>query len=61
VPAQIFLPLQNPPESFPHASDVLVVGCSQSYGIEALIVGVKGQEEALIVFPWNGMTCLDTQ
>jgi hypothetical protein len=57
VPGSVFIPLTQPPASFPHASDVVVIGCSSGYGIKALVVQVKDQAAALSASPWPGLTC----
>jgi hypothetical protein len=54
-----FIPLQDAPKYFPHASDVFVVGCKQGDFIKALIVKVDSR--LLSYSPWNGLTCSETK
>jgi hypothetical protein len=58
-PAFIFIPLQNAPQYFPHASDVFVVGCEKNDSIQALIIRVNGH--VLTSSPWSGLTCSETE
>jgi hypothetical protein len=55
----IFLPLEEAPQYFPHASDVFVVGCRQEGFIRALLVKVNDQ--TLTSAPWGGLTCSETE
>jgi hypothetical protein len=55
----IFLPLEEAPQSFPHATDVFVVGCRQEGFIRALLVKVNDQ--TLMSAPWDGLTCPKTE
>jgi hypothetical protein len=54
-----FLPLENAPQSFPHAADVFVVGCRQGGFIRALLV--KVDDKTLTASPWDGLTCPQTE
>jgi hypothetical protein len=58
-PAFIFIPMQNVPQYFPHASDVFIVGCKQDDFIRALMIKVN--EHVVISSPWNGLTCSETE
>src|SRR5258706_6918091 len=53
----VFIPLSQPPEFFPHASDVLVIGCSSGYSIKALLIKIEGQKDLLMASPWYGLSC----
>lgn len=55
----IFLPVQDAPKYFPHASDVLVVGCRQADFIRALIIKVN--EHVLTSSAWGGLTCSNSE
>ncbi len=57
--AFVLIPLQEPPQYFPHASDVFVVGCSQDASVRALITVVNGR--VLVAAPWYGLTCSVTE
>ncbi len=50
-----FIPLQSAPQSFPHAADVLVVGCRQGSFLRALLI--KIDDQILTSSPWGGLTC----
>jgi hypothetical protein len=54
-----FLPLEEAPQYFPHASDVFIVGCRQEDSIRALLVKVNDQ--TLMSEPWDGLTCSKTE
>jgi hypothetical protein len=54
-----FLPLEEAPQSFPHAADVFVVGCRQAGFIRALLVKVNNQ--TLMSASWSGLTCPKTE
>ena len=54
-----FLPLEEVPQSFPHAADVFVVGCRQGDFIRALLVKVNDQ--TLMSAPWGGLTCSEME
>jgi hypothetical protein len=54
---QAYIPLSRPPQSFPHGSDVVVIGCRIENSIKALLVLVIGQDETLTISPWSGLTC----
>ena len=58
-PAFTFIPMQNVPQYFPHASDVFIVGCKQDGFIRALIIKVNGH--VLISSPWGGLTCSEAE
>jgi hypothetical protein len=51
----VYIPLQNAPHYFPHASDVFVVGCMQDGSVRALLIKVN--EDLLTAFPFHGLTC----
>ncbi len=51
----IYLPLEEAPQYFPHASDVFVAGCRQEGFARALLVKVNDQ--LLVSSPWDGLTC----
>jgi hypothetical protein len=53
-----FIPFAAAPAEFPHATDVLIVGCESPLGIKALAIRVDGQPRALTSSEWNGLTCL---
>ena len=53
----VFLPMDLPPDYFPHASDVFVLGCETSGGIRALAVKIKDQPAFVTTSPWHGLTC----
>ncbi len=57
-----FLPVAAAPEVFPHASDVVVVGCMSESGnsLRALVV-IVNQKIILNASPWNGLSCAETQ
>jgi hypothetical protein len=55
----IFLPMQDPPQYFPHASDVFIIGCRQRNSIKALIIMVDGH--TYNASPWGGLTCSITE
>jgi hypothetical protein len=55
--AQVYIPLARPPQSFPHGSDVVVIGCRIENSVKALLVLVIGQDEVLSISPWSGLTC----
>jgi len=53
-----YIPLQSPPQYFPHASDVLVIGCKNPRGniIQSLVV-VINNEYVVHSSPWKGLIC----
>src|SRR5258706_2068486 len=53
----VFIPLSQAPESFRHASDVLVIGCSSNYVIRALLIKIGDEEDLLMAYPWHGLQC----
>lgn len=53
----VFIPLSESPESFPHAAEVIVIGCSSQYGIKALLIRIEGREDWLMTSPWYGLQC----
>jgi hypothetical protein len=58
VRAGAFLPLASPPDAFPHASDVVVVGCWTASGNSVrVLVAIVNHEIVLNASPWNGLTC----
>ena len=59
VRAFVFIPMQDAPQYFPHASDVFVVGCKQNDFIRALIIKVNNH--VLTSSPWDGLTCSGTK
>ena len=57
-PNQVVLPLDEPPDYFPHASDVLIIGCQREGFIEARIVAIYGEEKSAILrSPLSMRTC----
>ncbi len=56
-PGSILLPLQTPPDSFPQAVSVLVLGCSHDYGIRAILVMDIQKQLILPAAPWPGLSC----
>lgn len=56
---RVYIPLPEAPLFFPHASDVVIIGCISSAGIQALIVYVN---ETIWVntLPWPGLTCISS-
>jgi hypothetical protein len=55
----VFIPMQEPPQYFPHASDVFVIGCKQRNSLKALIIMVN--DHIYNTSPWNGLTCSITE
>jgi hypothetical protein len=55
----IFLPLEEAPSYFPHASDIFVIGCMQENSLRALLVKVN--DEILVSSPWHGLNCSVTE
>jgi hypothetical protein len=55
--AEVYLPLSQAPADFPHAADVLVIGCFEGGHMRALLARIDDQAEALSAAPWNGLTC----
>ncbi|MBL8050639.1 MAG: glycosyltransferase family 39 protein, partial [Anaerolineales bacterium] len=53
---RVYIPLPEAPLSFPHTSDVVVIGCVTNAGIQALIVTV---DETIVInnLPWRGLSC----
>ncbi len=51
----VFIPLEKAPKYFPHASELLVIGCVQKSSIRALLIKVN--DHMLISSPWHGLTC----
>lgn len=53
---RVYIPLSEASVSLPHASDVVIIGCSTNAGVEALIVNVN---ETMFInnIPWRGLTC----
>ena len=51
----VFIPFEETPEYFPHASDVFVIGCVQENSIRALLIKVN--DHMLTSSPWHGLTC----
>jgi len=56
--ASAFLVLDEPPPYFPHASDVLIIGCRETAGIRVLAVRVNDQPEVISESPWQGLRCV---
>ncbi|MCB0103088.1 MAG: glycosyltransferase family 39 protein, partial [Anaerolineales bacterium] len=52
-----FMVLDEAPSHFPHAADVLILGCREAVGIRALVVQVTGQAQAMAEVPWQGLNC----
>lgn len=48
-PNQVILPLDEPPEYFPNASDVLIVGCLREGYVEASVLAIYGEEKSTIL------------
>lgn len=55
IGAFIYLPLQEAPLYFPHASDVFIVGCNQESSVRALFVKVN--DDLLVSSPFRGLNC----
>jgi hypothetical protein len=53
--AFVYLPLTKPPSDFPHASDVMIVGCTHDTATQALLVQVDGTWLVSSVF--DGLRC----
>jgi 4-amino-4-deoxy-L-arabinose transferase-like glycosyltransferase len=52
----VFIPVENAPKYFPHASDVFVAGCHTPAGaIRALVIKVN--DTFITTSPWRGLTC----
>jgi hypothetical protein len=60
--AGVYIPLQSPPQYFPHASDVLVIGCKDDSSniIRSLIVVINDQS-VINSSPWTGLSCSMTK
>ena len=59
--AFVFLPLGKPPDFFPQAADVLVIGCVAPHGTQALLIKIAGREDWLMTSPWHGLKCSGSQ
>ncbi len=55
----VFIPLDEAPGYFPHASESLMIGCVQKGSIRALLIKVN--DRMLISSPWHGLTCSVTE
>jgi len=54
----VVLPLEDPPDVFPHASDVIVLGCSQDEYFEAqMVIMTEGEISILLSVPPPDWTC----
>ncbi len=53
--AFVYIPMQDVPLYFPHASDVFIVGCMQGNSVRALLVKVN--DRWLISSAFHGLTC----
>lgn len=53
----VFIPLEKAPKYFPHASDVVIIGCRLDEGVRALAVRVNDQASFITASPWRGLTC----
>jgi hypothetical protein len=57
-PYQVVLPLSASPDSFPHASDVVVIGCQRDGYLEAKLVAIfGGQKPVIIRSPGSKWSC----
>ena len=54
-PSFVFIPMEEAPSYFPHASDVFVIGCMQENSIRVLLIKVN--DLMLRSSPWYGLTC----
>jgi hypothetical protein len=58
----VILPVLNPPDIFPNAADVIVVGCQQKRYLEAIAVIVRADGEYIYLrSSQHPITCLDNQ
>lgn len=53
---RVYIPMNVPPEYFPHGAEVFVVGCQTNVGIRALLV-IVDQNYFASTIPWNGLNC----
>src|SRR5690349_5561129 len=53
--AFVYLPLTKPPSDFPHASDVMIVGCTHDTATQALLVQVD--RIWLVSSAFEGLRC----
>ena len=52
----VVLPMEDPPKEFPHASKILVLGCSQEEDIQALIVLIFNEDDRIQDILWRSPT-----
>jgi len=55
--ALIFIRMETPPQYFPNASDVFIIGCREDGGARALAIKLDGQDSFLTASPWQGLFC----
>lgn len=55
--AQVFIQRETPPDYFPNAADVFIIGCRERAGIRALAVEVNDRSPIVAKLPWQGLTC----
>ncbi|MCJ7701319.1 MAG: hypothetical protein MUO62_07030, partial [Anaerolineales bacterium] len=54
----VIMPMNGPPEVFPHASDVIVVGCKDDDYVDAAVISISTGQMVSIVRPsLSGMSC----
>ena len=54
----VIMPMNGPPEVFPHASDVIVVGCKDDDYVDAAVISISTGQMVSIVGPSSsGMSC----
>jgi len=56
-PSSVILPRLESPKAFPQAADVVILGCSHSYGIRAIAIVVDKGQQAITAQPWKGLSC----
>lgn len=47
-PRNVVLPLEEPPDVFPNASDVILLGCQSEEYVEAIVIFIQGEEEHVL-------------
>lgn len=50
-----FLPLEQAPQYFPHASDVFAVGCNRNGAVQVL--AIKVNDRLMVSSDWHGLNC----
>ncbi len=54
----VFIEMETPPQYFPNAADVFILGCREEGGLRALAIKVNDQAFFITISPWRGLTCL---